>query len=110
VLVGGQIGMGFLWLCGSRNVAVWSKDMYAGRAKTARGAGVGSPETVYGFIVVGMTAVSSAGILGSRAKVSVGCVMRVRSRQITYRYVVIDIGCSVDHYGLFSICFKVSAH
>ena len=44
VLVGGQIGMCLVRLCGSRNVAVWSKGMYAGRAKTVGGAGVGFPE------------------------------------------------------------------
>ncbi|MBP2644071.1 MAG: hypothetical protein H6Q67_1958, partial [Firmicutes bacterium] len=46
-------------------------------------------------------AVGSVGIFGSRAKVGVGCVMLVRSRKIAHRYVMIGIGCSVDHYGLF---------
>ncbi|MBP2654548.1 MAG: hypothetical protein H6Q73_2117, partial [Firmicutes bacterium] len=48
-------------------------------------------------------AVGFIGTLGSRAKVSVGCVMLVRSRKIAYRYVMISVGCSVDHYGLFPI-------
>ena len=48
-------------------------------------------------------AVGSVGIFGSRAKVSIGCVMLVRRRKFTYRYVMIGIGCSVDHYGLFII-------
>ena len=43
------------------------------------------------------------GISGSRAKVSIGCVMLVGSRKIAYRYVIIGIGCSVDHYGLFTL-------
>ncbi|WP_069972739.1 hypothetical protein [Propionispora sp. 2/2-37] len=42
VSVGGKIGICLLWLCGSPTVVVWSKEMYAGRAKIARGAG-GSP-------------------------------------------------------------------
>ncbi|MEG6585250.1 hypothetical protein [Dendrosporobacter sp. 1207_IL3150] len=46
-------------------------------------------------------AVGSAGIPGSRAKVSGGCVMLVGSRKIAYRCVMIIIGCSVNHYGLF---------
>jgi hypothetical protein len=101
----GRSVSGVLWLCGSRNVAAWSKEIHTGRAKTARGAGGVPRKLTCGFTVVEMTAVGSAGILGSRAKVSVGCVMLVRSRQITYRYVVIDIGRSVDHYGLFSFVF-----
>ncbi|HEY3423607.1 MAG TPA: hypothetical protein VGL27_02330, partial [Negativicutes bacterium] len=44
----------------------------------------------------------SAGICGSRAKVSIGGVMLVGGRKIAYRYVMIDIGCSVDHCGLLS--------
>ncbi|MCE5284873.1 MAG: hypothetical protein LLG02_03345, partial [Pelosinus sp.] len=43
---------------------------------------------------------------GSRAKVSVCCVMLVRSRKIAYRYVRMGIGCSVDHYGLFHLLSK----
>jgi hypothetical protein len=39
VLVGGQIGMCLVRLYGSPTVVVWSKGMYIGRAKTARGAG-----------------------------------------------------------------------
>ena len=41
-------------------------------------------------------------ICDSRAKVSIGCVMLVGSRKITYRYVMIGIGCSVDYCGLFT--------
>ncbi|WP_236639245.1 hypothetical protein [Pelosinus sp. UFO1] len=69
--------------------------MYNGRAKTAMGAeviGVGRCREI---------ATGSVGICGSRAKVSIGCVMLVGSRKIAYRYVMIGIGCSVDHYGLF---------
>jgi hypothetical protein len=69
--------------------------MYNGRAKTVMGAediGVGRCREI---------ATGSVGICGSRAKVSIGCVMLVGSRKIAYRYVMIGIGCSVDHYGLF---------
>ena len=69
--------------------------MYNGRAKTVMGAeaiGVGRCREI---------ATGSVGICGSRAKVSIGCVMLVGSRKIAYRYVMIGIGCSVDHYELF---------
>ena len=69
--------------------------MYIGRAKTAMGAeviGVGRCREI---------ATGSVGICGSRAKVSIGCVMLVGRRKFAYRYVMIGIGCSVDHCGLF---------
>ena len=59
--------------------------------------------TVLGVYCGREIAVGSAGTPGSRAKVSSGCVMLVRSRKIAYRYVVTGFGCSVDHYGLFLI-------
>jgi hypothetical protein len=94
-VVGGQIVMCLVRLYGSPTVVVWSKGMYNGRAKTAMGSediGVGRCREI---------ATGSVGICGSRAKVSIGCVMLVGSRKIAYRYVMIGIGCSVDHYGLF---------
>ena len=99
VSVGGQIGMCLVRLYGSPTVVVWSKEMYAGRAKTARGAGGFPRKTVRWVCCDRETAAGSAGILGSRAKVCAGCVMLVRSRKVAYRYVMIGIGCSVDHYG-----------
>ena len=69
--------------------------MCNGRAKTAMGAediGVGRCREI---------ATGSVGICGSRAKVSIGCVMLVGRRKFAYRYVMIGIGCSVDHCGLF---------
>jgi len=44
VLVGGQIAICLVRLYDSSTVAVWSKGMCSGRAKTAKGA-VGSPGT-----------------------------------------------------------------
>jgi hypothetical protein len=49
-------------------------------------------------------AVGFQGILDSRAKVGVGSVMLVGSREIVYRYVGIYISCSVDHHELFLLC------
>ena len=46
VLVGGQIAMWLVRLCGSPTVVVWSKGMYGGRAKTVRGSG-GFPGELY---------------------------------------------------------------
>jgi hypothetical protein len=83
-------------LYGSPTVVVWSKGMYNGRAKTVMGTegiGVGRCREI---------ATGSVGICGSRAKVSIGCVMLVGRRKFAYRYVMIGIGCSVDHYGLFT--------
>ena len=91
-VVGGKIVICLLWLYGSPTVVVWSKEMCNGRAKTAIGAevtGVGRCREI---------AVGSVGIYGSRAKVSIGCVMLVGRRKFAYRYVMIGIGCSVDHY------------
>ena len=70
----------------------------------------GFPGTVIGSGVVGMTASGSAGIFGGRAKVGGGCVMLVRSRQIAYRYVMIVIGRSEDHYGLFTFVLPERAN
>ena len=98
-LVGGKIVMCLVRLYGSPTVVVWSKGMYDGRAKTARGAGdSGDFRGVYCSREI---AVGFVGISGSRAKVSVGGVTLVRSRKIAYRCVMTGIGCSVDHYGLF---------
>ena len=81
--------------------------MYNGRAKTVMGCvcqRVACSREIAG---------GSAAICDSRAKVSVGCVMRVRRRKFAYRYVMISIGCSVDHYGFllkvseFSLAFYV---
>ncbi|AJQ28927.1 hypothetical protein [Pelosinus fermentans] len=94
-VVGGQIVICLVRLYGSPTVVVWSKGMCNGRAKTAMGSeviGVGRCREI---------ATGSVGICGSRAKVSIGCVMLVGSRKIAYRYVMIGIGCSVDHCGLF---------
>lgn len=94
-VVGGQIVICLVRLYGSPTVVVWSKGMCNGRAKTVMGAegiGVGRCREI---------ATGSVGICGSRAKVNIGCVMLVGSRKIAYRYVMIGIGCSVDHYGLF---------
>ncbi len=44
-LVGGQIVICLVRLCGSPTVAVWSKGMYGGRAKTIMGAGGAFPES-----------------------------------------------------------------
>ena len=52
-LVGGQIVICLVRLYGSPTVVVWSKGMYGGRAKTARGAGEVSRKTVLGSVVVG---------------------------------------------------------
>jgi hypothetical protein len=49
-------------------------------------------------------AVGFQGILDSRAKVGVGSVMLVGSREIVYRYAGICISCSVDHHELFLLC------
>jgi hypothetical protein len=45
-------------------------------------------------------AVGSVAICGGQAKICIGCVMPVGSRKIAYRYVMIGVGCSVDHCGL----------
>ena len=74
--------------------------MCIGRAKTAMGCevtGVGRCREI---------ATGSVAICGSRAKISVSCVMLVGSRKIAYRYVMISVGCSVDYYGLFLIAIK----
>ena len=73
---------------------MWSQGIIVGRAKIVMGC---EDVRVYCSreIVVG-----SITICGSRAKVCIGCVMLVGSRKIAYRYVIIDIGCSVDHYRL----------
>jgi hypothetical protein len=105
VLVGGKIITCLVRLYGSPTVVVWSKGMCSGRAKTAKGSG-GFPGIFSGVYCSREIAVGFVGTLGSRAKVSVGCVMLVRSRKIAYRYVVISIGCSVDHYGLFPFVYK----
>ncbi len=97
--VGGQIVICLVRLYGSPTVVVWSKGMYGGRAKTVRGAGEVSRKTVLWVCRCRETAAGSAGIPGSRAKVCAGCVMLVRSRKVAYRYVMIGVGCSVDHYG-----------
>ena len=78
--------------------------MYAGRAKTAVGAG--ETPVVWWVCCSLAIAAGSAGICGSRAKVGAGCVMLVGSRKIAYGYVMIDIGCSVDHYGLLNYLKK----
>lgn len=44
----------------------------------------------------------SVAICGGRAKVYIGCVMLVGRRKSAYRYVMIGVGCSVDHCGLFT--------
>ncbi len=100
-LVGGQIAVCLVRLYGSPTVVVWSKGMYCGRAKTARGS-EGFPGNLTGVYCSREIAVGFIGILGSRAKVNVGCVMLVGSRKIAYRYVMTGIGCSVDHCGLFT--------
>ncbi len=99
-VVGGQIVICLVRLYGSPTVVVWSKGMYSGRAKTARGSG-GIPGDLIEVYCSREIAVGFVGISGGRAKVSIGCVMLVRSRKIAYRYVMIGIGCSVDHCGLF---------
>jgi hypothetical protein len=97
VLVGGKTGISLEKLYGSPTVVVWFQGIYVGRAKIAKGSE---------FIWVRCSceiAAGSVGIFGGQAKVCTGCVMLVGSRKITYRYVMIGVGCSVDHYGLFSI-------
>ncbi len=101
-LVGGQIVVCPVRLCGSPTVVVWSKGMYSGRAKTVMGFGEVFPGKPLRWVCCSREiAAGSAGICGSRAKVCTGCVMLVGSRKIAYRYVMIGIGCSVDHYELF---------
>ncbi|BBB93273.1 hypothetical protein MAMMFC1_03985 [Methylomusa anaerophila] len=102
-LVGGKITMCLVRLYGSPTVIVWSKGMYSGRAKTAKGTADFSGEISREVCCSREIVAGFVGIFGSRTKVSAGCVMLVRSRKIAYRYVMIDIGCSVDHYGLFII-------
>ena len=94
-VVGGQMVICLVRLYGSPTVVVWSKEMYSCRAKTVMGSediGVGRCREI---------ATGSVGICGSRAKVSIGCVMLVGSRKIASRYVMIGIGCSVDYTGSF---------
>ncbi len=100
-LVSGKIVMCLVRLYGSPTVVVWSKGMYGSRAKITGSAGESSWGTLRWVYCSREIAVGSAGILSSRAKVTIGCVMLVGSRKIAYRYVMIGIGCSVDHCGLF---------
>jgi len=94
-LVGGKTGMGLERLYGSPTVVVWSQGMCVGRAKIVRGSEATRVRCSREI------AAGSLGIFGGRAKVCIGCVMPVGSRKIAYRYVMIGVGCSVNHCGLF---------